>query len=163
MVIRPATAADLPAINDIYNYEVLHGLATFDVLPRSLERAQAWLAAHDARHPVLVADRDDSVLGWASLTLYSDRKAYENLAEDSLYVHQDFRGRGIGGQLLDALLAAGKAAGLHSVLARITAVNRQSIEMHRRRGFEQMGVLREAGTKNGRLLDVVFMQLVYPT
>ena len=161
MIIRPATAADSTAINDIYSYEVLNGVATFDTEPRTPLAAAQWLAAHDAQHPVLVAQEGGRIVGWASMSLYSERKAWAGTAEDSLYVHPEWRGHGIGKALFAAILDAGRTAGLHTVLARITAVNRQSIDMHTKAGFEQMGILREAGVKFGRLLDVVYMQLIY--
>ncbi len=161
LVIRPATTDDLPAINDIYNYEVLNGLASFDTRPLSMAQRKKWFAEHDATHPVLVAELDGQVAGWASLSRYSDRKAYDLLAEDSLYIAPGHRGKGAGKALLAELLQAGRKAGLHSVLARITAGNEVSVRLHQAFGFEHMGVLREAGMKFGKLLDVIFMQLIF--
>lgn len=161
MLIRPATIDDLPAILDIYNDEVLNGVATFDTQPRTLGQQTQWFAAHDSRHPILVAVLDGRVAGWASLNQYSDRAAYDGLAEDSLYIHRDFRRRGAGKALLAALLDEGRRVGLHSVLARITEGNDVSIRLHQDNDFAIMGVLREAGEKFGRLLDVVFMQKIY--
>lgn len=159
--IRPATAADLAAINDIYNEAALHTTATFDTEPRSMDDRREWFSHHGRLHPVLVAVEQGVVVGWASMSAYSDRKAYDGLAELSVYVNVDHRGRGIGKLLTQAILEAGRQAGLHSVLSRIAADNPISIHLHEALGFRTMGVLKEAGYKFDRWIDVVFMQLMY--
>lgn len=159
--IRPATEADLQAINDIYNDAAIKTTATFDTEPKSMTDRRKWFAAHGNLHPILVAEEDGRVVGWASMSRYSDRSAYDGTAEASLYVAEECRGRGIGRQLFEAILAAGKNAGLHTVLSRITADNTISIRLHEQFRFRNVGVLREVGCKFGRLLDVVIMQLVY--
>jgi L-amino acid N-acyltransferase len=159
--IRPATTDDLAAINDIYNEAALHTTATFDTDPRTMDDRRAWFAQHGRSHPVLVAEESGAVVGWASLSAYSDRKAYDGLAELSVYVHVEHRGRGIGKLLTQAILEAGRLAGLHSVLSRIAADNHVSIYLHEKMGFRTMGVLKEAGFKFNRWIDVVFMQRMY--
>jgi len=97
VVIRAATPADLPAIVAIYNHEVLHGVATFDTEPWSVEEQTGWLAAHQsASHPCLVAEEAGTVVGWGTLSPWSSRCAYARAVEDSVYVHHAHRGRGIG-------------------------------------------------------------------
>ncbi|MDX6770662.1 MAG: GNAT family N-acetyltransferase [Elusimicrobiota bacterium] len=158
MTVRPATRADLPAVTAIYNDAVARTTGTFDTTPRTLAEQERWFAAHGASHPVLVAEEGGAILGWASLSGYSDRCAYSRTAEVSVYVAEDARGRGVGGGLLDAVLAAGRAAGVKEVIARIAEGNETSLKLHAKRGFEEVGRLRKVGEKFGRLLDVFFLQ-----
>lgn len=161
MLIRPARLDDIPAITDIYNDAVLRTTATFDTQPKTLDQQRAWFEAHDAQHPILVAEEDGQVVGWASLSAYSDRCAYDGTAEDSVYVREDCRGRGIGRALLSKLIEEGRRCGLHTVLARVVGGNDGSVHLHEMFGFETIGVTREVGYKFGRWLDVVIMQLIY--
>ena len=95
-VIRPAELADLPAITDIYNEAILTSTATFDTEPKTLDDRRQWFQAHSERHPILVAELSGRVIGWASLTPWSDRRAYDETAETSFYVQSESRGHGIG-------------------------------------------------------------------
>lgn len=157
-MIRPATAADLPAVNEIYNHYVLHSTCTFQIEPDSLEDTRRCFATHDDLHPITVAELDGQVVGWASLSLYHVRCAYCRTAESSVYVREELRGRGIGTGLLNDLLQRAKRLGHHTVLALICSEHPGSIALHHKVGFEQVGQLREVGYKFGRWLDVVFMQ-----
>src|SRR5439155_499035 len=128
--IRSARADDLPAVIDIYNYEVEHGVATFDTVPWTLEERAPWFAVHASpQHPLIVAEEDGRVLGWGSLSAWSDRCAYARAAEVSVYVHQDHRGRGIGRSLLAELIARGRAAGPGVLLARIESSGGASLAL----------------------------------
>ncbi|HHX95422.1 MAG TPA: N-acetyltransferase [Clostridia bacterium] len=161
-LIRKAEITDLPVITEIYNDAILTTTATFDIEPKSLETQEAWFYAHGPRYPLIVAEVQGEVVGWASLSRYSDRLAYEKTAEISVYVKDGFRGRGIGRKLMEEIIARGRAAGLHTILARITASNEQSIYLHEAFGFQHIGVMREVGRKFGMLLDVCLMQLIFP-
>ncbi|WP_284640837.1 GNAT family N-acetyltransferase [Paenibacillus silviterrae] len=158
MRIRMASLEDVPAILDIYNEAVLHTVATFDTVPRTLEQQLEWFGKHGAMYPVLVAEQEGAVIGWASLNQYSDRLAYARTAELSLYIMEGQRGKGTGRALLGAVLEAGKAGGLHTVLSRIVEGNDTSIHLHRAFGFDLVGTMRQVGFKFDRLLDVVLMQ-----
>ena len=161
--VRLATLDDLAAITEIYNEAVLNLTATFDTDPKNMEEQRDWFAHHDARHPVLVAEHADNheVVGWASLSQWSDRCAYEDTAENSIYVKASCRGQGIGKALLQALLAQGAMAGLHTIIARIGGSNDASIRLHAGQGFEPIGVMREVGFKFGQRLDVTMMQKLF--
>lgn len=158
---RAATLADLTAIISIYNDAVLTTNATFDTQPRTLAEQQVWLAAHGAEYPVLVAEVDGVVAGWASLSRWSPKLAYSGTTEISLYVHGDYRGRGVGKALMAAILVAGQSAGFHTVLARIVEGNGVSVRLHEAFGFELVGIMREVGYKFGRWLDVLLMQKLF--
>src|SRR5262245_32607810 len=122
-VIRPAVAADCEAMAAIWNYEVLHTTATTDTEPRSLQAQHAWLAAHGPRYPVIVAVDGGEVVAFGALSPYRPKPAYAWTAENSVYVKDGWRGKGLGGGLLDRLLLLAREHGHRSVIARITASN----------------------------------------
>lgn len=159
---RPATVEDLKAITDIYNEAILTTDATFDLEPKTEDEQGVWLASHDQMHPVLVAELDGVIVGWASLSQWSSRSAYAGTAEISLYIKEESRGRSAGRRLLEDIMLEGEKAGLHTVLARITTANAVSIHLHEAAGFEHVGVMREVGQKFSRMLDVLLMQRIYP-
>jgi L-amino acid N-acyltransferase YncA len=157
-VVREATTADRRAILDIYNDAVLHSTATFDLEVRSWREQQQWFVAHRSPYQVLVAAIGDTVAGWGSISRFRTRPAYGFTAEDSIYVHEDFRRRGIGAALLDALIQSARERGFHSIMALIDGDSTVSIHLHERFGFREVGTFREVGFKFGRWLDVVHMQ-----
>jgi phosphinothricin acetyltransferase len=142
----------------IYNVEVQTSTVTFDLVPRSLADQRAWLAARSGAHTALVAEEAGTVIGFGSLSPYKDRPAYATSVEDSVYVHQDHQGKGVGRLLLTALVDAAQASGFHAVFARIVGGHEASINLHAALGFEVVGTEREVGRKFGRWLDVVVME-----
>jgi phosphinothricin acetyltransferase len=160
IVLRPAAAADSAAIAAIWNHAVLHTTATTDTEPRGLEAQQAWLAAHGPRHPVLVAEEGGEVVGFGALSPYRPKPAYAWTAENSVYVRDGWRGKGVGGLLLDRLLAVARDHGHCSLIARITASNAASLALHERRGFARVGHERQVALKHGIWLDVVTLQRI---
>ncbi len=161
MRIRRATLKDLDAITEIYNDAIVKTSATFDTEPKTLREQEAWFKHHDEKHPILVAVEGQLVVGWASLSPWSDRCAYSGTAEVSVYVRSEYRGKGVGGKLLRAVMDEGEKAGLHTVIARITAGNEASLSLHREAGFVHVGTLKEVGNKFDTLLDVHMMQFIY--
>ncbi|MDD5313217.1 MAG: GNAT family N-acetyltransferase [Dehalococcoidia bacterium] len=159
--IRSALPQDVGAITEIYNQAILRTTATFDTEPKSAEAQQTWFAEHDSQHPVLVAEKDGVVAGWASLSRWSDRCAYSGTAEISLYIAEGERGKGIGRKLFEAILLEGQKAGLHTVIARIVEGNAASIHLYERAGFIPIGTMREVGRKFDKLLDVLLLQKIY--
>ena len=159
MQVRLAERRDAEAIRSIYNPEVRESTVTFDLVPRSLDEQVAWLDEHSGGHPAIVAtDADGIVIGFGSLSPYRPRAAYSPTVEDSVYVHRDRRGSGVGLALLEELVRLGGAHGFHSAIARIVGNHEASIALHARCGFETIGTEREVGRKFGRWLDVVLMQ-----
>jgi L-amino acid N-acyltransferase YncA len=161
LTIRRATLADLAQITEIYNDAVEKTTATFDTEPRTPEQQESWFSDHDDRHPVMVAEEDGLVVAWASLSRWSDRCAYDDAAEISVYVREEHRRKGIGKQLMAAIIREGKTAGLHTVIARIAGSNKISADLCISLGFQYIGTMREAGKKFEKLLDVHLMQLIY--
>jgi L-amino acid N-acyltransferase len=155
---RLATLDDAAAIADIYNHEVLTSTVTFDLEPRTLDEQRTWLATRSGAYAAIVAVADDTVVGFASLSPYKDRAAYSTSVENSVYVHPDHQGRGVGKLLLVELLDTARSHGFHAVFARVVGGHDASIRLHERFGFEIVGVEREVGRKFGQWLDVVLMQ-----
>ncbi|HYE02120.1 MAG TPA: RdgB/HAM1 family non-canonical purine NTP pyrophosphatase [Phycisphaerales bacterium] len=158
--VRAATPADLDGIFAIYDREVLHGTSTFETEPKTPAQRTAWLTEHDpGRYPVLVAETQGRVAGWARLQPWSTRCAYARAAENSVYVHPDFRGRGTGRLLMGELIRGAPAAGVWVILARVVEGNPASLRLHEALGFETIGVMRRVGEKFGRVLDVRLLDL----
>ncbi len=162
MTLRLASLGDAEQICRIYNYEVSNTVATFDLVPRSLDDQQRWISDRNGAFAAIVAvDADDErgdVVGFGSLSPYKERAAYRTSVEDSVYVRRDRGGQGIGKLMLAELLRIGAASGFHAVFARISASSEASIALHRSCGFELVGIEREAGRKFNRWLDVALMQ-----
>ncbi len=160
LVIRPSTAADLPAITAIYAWNVEHGTGTFELeAPDVAEMARRRDDVLAKGLPWLLAERAGRVLGYAYANHFRPRRAYRFCLEDSIYLADDARGQGVGRLLLAELLARCEAAGARQMLAVIgDSANAGSIGVHRALGFEHTGILRSAGWKFGRWLDVVLMQ-----
>lgn len=159
--IRPATLDDAAGCAAIYDPQVAHGTASFETEPpgpdemarriaRCLEKAWPWLVAEG---------EGGAILGYAYLNQFRDRAAYRHSAETSVYVAADRQGAGLGRRLMQALLAAGDAAGFRLYVAVIgDSGNAASIGLHRALGFRLVGTLTNVGHKHGRWLDVVYMQ-----
>lgn len=161
MRVRDAAAADIPAIVEIYAHHVRHGTGTFEEDPPPEAEMTARLAkVQDAGCAWLVAeDEAGRVLGYGYFTQYRDRSAYRYTAEDSVYVRNDIRGQGVGKALVAALIARAEARGFRQMIAVIgDSENVGSIGLHLSLGFRQAGVLKAAGMKFGRWVDVVQMQ-----
>ncbi len=159
--IRRAALNDLYEITEIYNEAILKTVATFDTQPKTIEEQKRWFNEHGPKNPIIVAESDEGVVGWAALTKYSTKCAYSDTAEMSLYVKKGEQGKGIGKKLIEGIVKEGEKAGLHALIARITEGNKTSIHLHESVGFEHVGVLKEVGFKFGKVLDVYLMQKVY--
>ena len=155
---RRAEAGDAEQIAQIWNHEVLETDHTTDTEPRDPASQRAWLLAHDADHPVIVAASGFEILGYGALSPYRPKPAFRRTVEDSVYVKAGHRGRGLGSAVLGRLLDLACASGHHAVIARVTGVNTTSLALHRRHGFERVGLERETALKHGRWLDVVVME-----
>jgi phosphinothricin acetyltransferase len=156
--IRPATTDDVDAINAIHNHYALHATCLWQTELETAEGRRAWLAAHDEAHPVIVAEADGAVVGWAALSPYNSRGGWRHTVEDAVYVHPDRLAQEIGAALLGELVDRAARLGHHAIVAVISADQPASLRLHARHGFVEIGRLREAGFKFGRWLDAVYMQ-----
>ena len=160
MILRDATAADLPAINAIYNHYVPVSTCTYQTTPETDESRLAWFTGRKPQHPVIVAEIDGTVVAWGSLSAFHKREAYAGSVENSVYVSHTLQRRGIGRIIMEELIRRARASGIHTIVAVISADQEGSIALHQRLGFVETGRLREVGRKFGRVLDVVHMQLM---
>jgi phosphinothricin acetyltransferase len=158
--VRAATSEDLDPIGEIYAHHVLTGVATFETTPPDREEwGRRFRAVTDAGLPFLTAKLDGAVVGYAYCVQWKARPAYRHTVEDSVYLAPDAVGRGVGGRLLDVLLAGCSAAGVRQVIAVIVDADAgASLALHRNRGFLEVGRLTAVGFKHGRWLDTVLLQ-----
>jgi L-amino acid N-acyltransferase YncA len=127
--IRPATANDILRITDIYNDAILNTTATFDTETKTVEERMQWFLNHDEKHPVIVAEIESQVIGFASLSKWSDRCAYDGTAEVSVYIDKNHRGKGVGKRMVEVIALEGERAGLTNLISRITEGNLSSIHI----------------------------------
>lgn len=158
VAVRPARSDDARAICEIYNEGIEDRVATLETRLRTADEQRDWLDARDARHPVLVAERDARVIGWGSLNVFNPRAAYDHVADFSIYVARSARGAGIGARLLESLIALARDIGYHKMVLAAFEWNTPGIAMYERAGFRRVGVYREQGLLDGRWVDTVIME-----
>jgi L-amino acid N-acyltransferase YncA len=160
--IRHSTDGDIPQITAIYGHHVLHGTGTFETTPPSEQdmttRREDVLAKG---LPYLVLEDETGIVGFAYCNWFKPRPAYRYSAEDSIYLAPQAAGRGLGRQLLEALMTNAEKAGVRKLIAVIgDSANHGSIGVHKACGFNHVGVLAHCGWKFERWLDVVLMDRV---
>lgn len=159
VLFRPFAWSDVPAITAIYRHYVDETVITFETEPPSeAVMADRFGKLIDLGHPLIVAERDGTAIGYAYASFYRPRAAYRFTCEDSIYLSKEAVGQGLGGQLLDRLLAASAAAGFRQMLAVITAERANSIRLHEKAGFRKVGHYDAVGFKFDRWLDIIHMQ-----
>lgn len=159
MIVRDATLEDAEAIRAIYNDAVLNTTAVFDYTAREPQAQRDWLQMKAGQNlPVLVAEDGGIVLGYCSYGPFRPWPAYLYTVENAIYIAPQSRGKGIDTLLLQPLLQIAKERGLRTMIAGITADNAASLRLHEKLGYAQAGLIREAGWKFDRWLDLVFLQ-----
>jgi len=159
VLIRDADKSDAVAIADIYAHHVLHGTASYDVDPPPPEFIDARIrGVIEAGWPFLVAECEGAAVGFAYATQFRDREAYRYTAENSIYIHPAWMGRGVGKALMQALIDRSSKCGFRTMVAVIGGAEPGSIALHEACGFREAGRLRAVGWKNERWLDSVYMQ-----
>ena len=159
--VRLATAQDLPAINDIYNYYVPRSTCTYQLEPETIEDRVAWFQAHDPqRYPVTVAEQGGEVVGWGALSKFRERAAYAPTVEGSVYIRHDRHRQGLGRLILLDLIERARSAGFHSLIGGVDAEQSASIALQESLGFQRVAHLKQVGHKFDRWLDVIYLQLM---
>lgn len=161
IAIRPYQTQDTQAILDIINYNILHSTALYDYNIRTYEQQKAILDDKLAKNfPVIVAEANGQVVGFGMYSEFRFREAYKFTVEHSVYVANDYHGKGIGNLLLAEIITLAKVQKLHTMIAVIDAENQGSVSFHEKFGFKTVGIIKESGYKFNRWLHSVFMQLI---
>ena len=160
LMVRNATADDAAAIATIYNQGIIDRIATLETEERTPEERVAWLAARGPRHPVLVAERDRVVVGWGSLNPFNPRKAYDYVADFSVYVERAWRGKGVGSALLRALIARAEQLGYHKMVLSAFPWNALGMALYQKYGFRTVGIYKEQGLLDGQWVDTIIMEKI---
>ncbi len=159
MIIRDASMKDLAAIKGIWDYYIQNTTANWRYDGYTEQEMQQWFSQHGAPdRPVLVVEEQGRILGFGALSTFRASPGYKRTAEDTIYLVSDALGRGMGMQLMNALLKRGKAGGLLQVVSMIDSLNTSSIRFHTKLGFDTVGVLKDVGEKFGKTLSCVVMQ-----
>jgi len=158
--IRYGSASDAAALNDLYNHYILNTPITFEVEPWNIEQQLNWLGGFKQTGPyrLFVAEQDGALLGFACSHRYHERAAYATTVETSIYCRPDASGRGIGTLLYAALFEALQGEPIHMAIAGVTLPNEASVAIHRRFGFEPIGVSHAVGYKLGQFWDVAWYE-----
>ena len=157
--VRPARADDAQAICRIYNQGIEDRVATLETELRTPEERRQWLASRSPRHPVIVAEAaDDRVAGWGSLNVFNAREAYRFVADFSIYVERDHRGKGVGSVLLTRLIELGREHGYHKLVLSAFPTNASGMALYTKLGFRTVGVYKEQGLLDGRWVDTIIME-----
>jgi phosphinothricin acetyltransferase len=160
--IRPYKTEDTQAILAIINHTILHSTALYDYAIRSYEQQKNILEDKiNKNFPVIVAELDGNVVGFGMYSEFRFREAYKYTVEHSVYVNENFHGKGIGKLLLQELIALAQSQKIHTMIAVIDSENQGSVEFHEKFGFATVGIIRESGYKFDRWLHSVFMQLIF--
>ena len=161
LVVRAARPDDIRAITRIYNQGIEDRIATLEVDAKTEADVRAWLLDdRPTRYETLVAESDGAIAGWAALRPYSHRCAYAGVADLSVYVARDARGKGVGEQLLLALEERARSNDFHKIVLFTFPFNEAGQRLYRKRGFREVGTFREQGTLDGRLIDILIMEKI---
>lgn len=159
--IRFARMSDLAGITALLNHEILNSTAVYDYDVRSSEQMDLWWQTKQTNQfPVLIAEVDGQVAGFASYGQFRPWQGFHRSMEHSIYIHCDYHNRGLGKALLQSLLLEAKERKVHVLIAGIDSSNQKSIDFHLSFGFEKVGELKEVGFKFDRYLDLVFLQKI---
>lgn len=160
IVVRDALPGDAFALALIYNQGIVDRLATLETEERTAEERLAWLEARGPRHPVIVADANGSLVGFGSLNAFNPRKAYDHVADFSLYVERAWRGKGVGRILLEALIDRAGRIGYHKMVLSAFPFNPAGMALYRKLGFRIVGVYQEQGLLDSRWVDTIIMEKI---
>ena len=161
ITIRTAVPTDLQSILDIVNHAILHTTANYNYQPQTLESQIQWFKDKQQHgFPVIVAEFQNKVIGYGAFGTFREKIGYQYTVEHSVYVGENHYGKGVGKLLLSELIRLARAQNYHVMVGAIDAENTGSIAFHKQFGFEESGIIKQAGFKFGKWLDLLFMQLV---
>jgi L-amino acid N-acyltransferase YncA len=164
VLVRIAVEDDLPGITKIYNDAILHTTAVYAYKTQTVDERKVWFRQKISdQFPVFVAESNGEVIGFSTIGPFRAWPAYKYSVENSVYVDQRFRGKGVGKQLIQPLIESAGLLEKHAILAGIDSTNEASIRLHQSFGFQEVACFKEVGYKFGRWLDLKFLQLILAT
>ncbi|MDF2000966.1 arsinothricin resistance N-acetyltransferase ArsN1 family A [Peribacillus frigoritolerans] len=158
MNIREAIEADLDSIKDIYNQGIEDRIATLETETKDQAYMEEWFAKHNGRYKLIVAEQDGEIVGWSSLNQYNSRKAYKGVADLSVYISRDHRGKGIGGLLLQSIEEHAKNNDFNKIVLFTFTFNQIGQGLYKKQGFREVGVFKNQGFMDGEYVDVMAME-----
>ena len=156
--LRDATPTDVPSICAIHNQGIEDRVATLDVDPHTLDEQTEWFHRHGPRHPVIVAESIGGIVGWAALNQFSARPAYRFVADLSVYIERQWRGKGVGTRLLCEIEVRAHTLGYHKIVLAAFPFNQAGMRLYERFGFRTVGIYHEQGLIDGRWVDTIIME-----
>ncbi len=156
--VRPATPGDAGAICLIYNQGIEDRVATLETDLRTPDERRQWLAGRGPRHPVIVAEARGDVVGWGSLNVFSPRKAYDSVADFSIYIERGWRGKGVGSRLLERLIELARELDYHKLVLSAFPWNTGGMALYQKLGFRTVGIYKEQGRLDGKWVDTIIME-----
>ncbi|WP_409250758.1 arsinothricin resistance N-acetyltransferase ArsN1 family A [Bacillus sp. SCS-153A] len=160
ITIRKADDSDLEKILTIYNQGIQDRVATLETDLKDHAYMTHWLKAHQGRYTGIVAELEGELIGWAALNPYSTRKAYAGVADLSVYIERNSRGKGIGGMLLSGLETKAKENGFHKMVLFTFPFNELGQRLYKKCGFQEVGTFKNQGILDGKYVDVMAMEKI---
>lgn len=157
-LIRKACLRDLKSILDIYNQGIEDRIATLETEEKDLAYMDEWFSQHEGRYQVIVAEQDAQIQGWSSLNPYNNRCTYTGVADLSVYIAREFRGKGIGSLLLTAIEDLAKKKDFHKIVLFTFPNNQLGQGLYHKKGYREVGVFKNQGILNGKYVDVMAME-----
>ncbi|MGZ9817665.1 arsinothricin resistance N-acetyltransferase ArsN1 family A [Peribacillus simplex] len=158
MIIREAMEADIDSIKVIYNQGIEDRVATLETEMKDQTYMEEWFAKHIGRYKVIVADQEGEIVGWASLNPYNSRDAYKGVADLSVYISRDHRGKGAGGLLLQSIEKLAKENDFNKIVLFTFPFNQMGQGLYKKRGYREVGVFKNQGILDGEFVDVMAME-----
>jgi L-amino acid N-acyltransferase YncA len=156
--IRQAVESDIMDILEIYNQGIQDRIATLEEETKDYAYMNDWFEKHQGRYRAVVAENEGNIVGWASLNPYSNRCAYDGVADLSIYISRDYRGIGLGKQLLTEIEFLAAANGFHKIVLFTFPFNMLGQGLYRKMGFREVGVFKNQGVLDGEFVDVMAME-----
>ncbi|KON67914.1 GCN5 family acetyltransferase [Peribacillus butanolivorans] len=158
MIIREAMEADIDSIKVIYNQGIEDRVATLETEMKDQSYMEEWFAKHIGRYKVIVADQEGEIVGWASLNPYNSRDAYKGVADLSVYISRDHRGKGVGGLLLQSIEKFAEENDFNKIVLFTFPFNQMGQGLYKKRGYREVGVFKNQGILDGEFVDVMAME-----
>ncbi|HWQ30615.1 MAG TPA: arsinothricin resistance N-acetyltransferase ArsN1 family A [Negativicutes bacterium] len=160
ITVRMAEKTDIADITEIYNEGIADRTATLEADQKTQEDRLAWFESHDPRHPIIVAEENGSIVGYASLNVFNSRCAYDGVVDFSIYIRRSFRGKGGGSVLLTALIKKASELGYHKLVLSALSYNEHGKALYKKFGFREIGIYKEQGILDDKWIDILVMEKI---